>query len=340
MMTFKTRIGRLIQAAALMTLIAAPVAQARELSLADSFPLDHYLSKEGTVWWMNRVTELTDGEITFQHFPTGQIGKADQLLRRVQDHVVDLAYVGTGYVSDYLPLNGAIMLPGVVRDMANGSHAYWSLLKDPNSLYRKEFLKNGVVPVFGVVLPPYQVVLNKPPIDSVDDFQGLNLRTSGSMNLTAEALGASAVSMAAPDIYLALQRGTLDGTLFPITSVMPYRIDEVIQSISRNGSFGNFGITVVMNRDSYNQLSDEQKAALTQAGNETVAHLIKYQAEHAQSLFDRFEKDGIAVYDLPDQVLKGIDKRLDTVRKQWVKRMKERGLNGAKALEQFRQAAK
>lgn len=322
----------------MLTLLSAPWAQARDMTLADSFPLDHYLSKEGTVYWMNRVTELTGGDLAFQHYPAEQIAKASEIMRRVQDGVVDVGYVGIGYVSDRMPLNGATMLPGVVRDSTRASQAYWSELKDPDSVYRKEFEKNGLVPVFAVLLPPYQVVLNKPAIDSTSDFKGLNLRSSGSLDLAVQALGASPVSMAAPDIYLALQRGTLDGTLLPVTSITPYRVDEVTSSVSTNGAFGSFAITVAMNAERYEALDDARKHAIRQAGDETVRHLSEYEAEAVSQLLTQFKDQGIQVYAFSDPTLKTIEQRLDGVREQWARRMEKRGLDGQQALQAMEHA--
>ncbi|MEQ9508057.1 TRAP transporter substrate-binding protein [Alloalcanivorax xenomutans] len=322
----------------MLTLLSTPLAQARDMTLADSFPLDHYLSREGTVYWMRRVTELTGGDLSFQHYPAEQIAKASEIMRRVQDGVVDVGYVGIGYVSDRMPLNGATMLPGVVRDSRRASLAYWSELQDPDSVYRKEFDKNGLVPVFAVLLPPYQVVLNRQAIDSPGDFKGLNLRSSGSLDLAVQALGASPVSMAAPDIYLALQRGTLDGTLLPVTSITPYRVDEVTSSVSTNGAFGSFAITVAMNASRYEALSDAQKHAIRQAGDETVRHLSEYEAEQVDQLLTHFKNEDIDVYAFSDATLKTIEQRLDGVREQWVARMEKRGLDGRKALQSMEHA--
>src|SRR5699024_8594493 len=100
------------------------------LKFADSFPLEHYLSSEGMVWWMERVTELTDGEVTFTHFPAEQIAKADNILQKVRDGVVEAGYIGIGYVTDRMPLNGVAMLPGLSKNAVTGSLAYWDVIKN------------------------------------------------------------------------------------------------------------------------------------------------------------------------------------------------------------------
>lgn len=318
-------------------LLASTVTAAERLIFADSFPLKHPISVDGNVWWMNRVSQLTGGEITFQHFPAEQLAHADGILQKIKDGVAQVGYVGVGYVSGELPLNGVTMLPDIVQDTIAASHAYWELLNS-DSLFRQEFIDRGVVPVYAVLLPPYQLVLNNPPINSLRGLEGLKLRVSGSMSLVADAVGASPVSMSAPDVYMAMQRGTLDGALLPVTSVTPYKVDEVARSISTNGTFGSFAITVVMNAETYAGLTDPQKAAIRQAGDDTVAHLANILQKDVDKALDSFRNNGIGVYRLPEPLRSQLAPKFSQVQEEWVGRMEERELDGNGALREIKQA--
>lgn len=329
-----------VSAFVLVALAAAstPVS-ARALMFADSFPLAHTLSTDGTVWWMNRVETLTDGDITFRHFPAEQLAKAGEILQKVQDGVIQAGYVGTGYASDELPLNGALMLPGEVRDSVDASQAYWTLLKSDSPL-RQEFLDNGVVPVYAIMLPPYQLVLKRGPVASLADLRGLKLRSTGSLNLVVQAVGANPVSMAAPDAYLAIQRGTLDGTVLPVTSIAPYKVNEVTRSLSTNGRFGSFGITVVMDKSIYDGLSDAEKKAVDRAGDETVAHLSAVVAKEVATDLADFRAEGMAVYELPEAMQAALEPKYAAAQRDWVKRMQARGLDGQAAIDAYESALK
>jgi len=326
-------------AAALVTTGVSTTASARSLMFADSFPLSHTLSTDGTVWWMNRVKTLTDGDISFRHFPAEQLAKASEILQKIEDGVIQAGYVGTGYVSDELPLNGALMLPGEVRDTVNASRAYWQLLKSDSPL-RQEFLDNGVVPVYAIMLPPYQLVLKRGPVSKLADLRGLKLRSTGSLNLVVQAVGANPVSMAAPDAYLAIQRGTLDGTVLPITSIAPYKVNEVTKSLSTNGRFGSFGITVVMDKATYDGLSESEKKAVDRAGDETVAHLSGVVEKEVATDLAEFRDQGMAVYELPEAMQTALEPKYESAQRDWVKRMKARGLDGQAAIDAYEAALK
>lgn len=301
---------------------------------ADSFPPSNTLSKEGTVFWMHRVEELSDGDVSFRYFPNEQLAKADEILQKIQDGVAQAGYIGIGYVSDSMPLNGAIMLPGEVSDVVAASHAYWQALKD-DTVLRKEFVDNDVVPIYGVLLPPYQLVLNRAPVTSIADLSGLKLRSAGSLNMVVNAVGANPVAMSAPDAYLGIQRGTLDGALFPVTSIAPYKLNEVTRSISTNGKFGSFGITVVMDKSTYDELSDAQQRAVEQAGDETVDHLSEKIAQEVSTYLDKFREQGIEIYSLPKKMQKALEPKYKAAQRHWIERMSARGLDGKAAIDAF-----
>ena len=72
-MTLLNRLDRIAAGAALMIAGAlAPQGVVAEVTLkvADTFPPGHYIVETGTRYWMDRVTELTDGEVKFQWVDT------------------------------------------------------------------------------------------------------------------------------------------------------------------------------------------------------------------------------------------------------------------------------
>lgn len=197
-----------------------------KLKIADSLPTSNYLSSEGTLFFMGRVKELTDGRVEFEHYPAEQIGKASSYLNLTLSKTIDIGY--TSYATDRLPLTEVATLPGAYSTAQEGSTIIWKLIKD--YLAEEEYLKNGVRPLYAVALPQYQYVTAKKPIKAIDDIKGTKARVTGTMELAFDELKASPVFMPASEAYTALERNTVDGVTFPFTSLAPYQIDA-IQSI-------------------------------------------------------------------------------------------------------------
>nr|PZN82531.1 MAG: hypothetical protein DIU57_11515 [Pseudomonadota bacterium] len=308
-----------------------------ELRFADSFPVQHFLSREGMVYFMNRATELSGGKIKWTHFPAEQIAKADGILQAIRTNRVDAGYIGPGYVSDRMPLANVAQLPGLASSATQASKAFYKVVMEGS--IREEYKANGLVPLLAVVLPPYQLVLKNGPARNLEEIKGLRLRSAGgSMNLTATAIGATYVAMPAPEMYLAMERGVIDGTFLAFNSVKPYNVHEIAKAISTNGSFGSFAISAAINERTFNKLDPELQKVLLQAGQEASKHLIEYMEAEVEGLLKEFKEKGIELYAFEEADLKAINERLSTVADEWVARMEERKLDGRKVLEEYKAA--
>ena len=121
-MTLRTRFDQFAAGAALVIAGAlAPQAVVADVTLkvADTFPPGHY------TYWMERVTELTDGEVKFQYFGAGQLGSLRDMFSMVQSGVVDIGYVPPAYNGGTMPLAGVHTLPGLFSKSSVGTPAFF-----------------------------------------------------------------------------------------------------------------------------------------------------------------------------------------------------------------------
>ncbi|MGQ9825412.1 MAG: TRAP transporter substrate-binding protein [Desulfotomaculales bacterium] len=307
------------------------------LKLAHSFPENHYLAKEGGVYWAERVKELTNGKVDFEYYPAEQMGKADALLDQVKNKVVDVAYVGVGYFSDKLPLSTVGQLPADYLSTVQGSKAYWKVIND--LLLEKEFLANNVRPVFAAVLPPYQIVTLNKKVNSLGDLKGVKIRTAGIQSLICEAIGATPVSLPAPEIFTAMQRKTLDGTFLPFTSFKPYQIEKIAKFSTSNVNMGTFAVTYCINENVWKSLPKDVQEAMVKAGNETIEHMCKYQDENVEKLGKEFKEMGIDIYEVDQKTLSAMNEKIKPILDDWAKKLDKRGLPGTEVLKAYQKAA-
>jgi TRAP-type C4-dicarboxylate transport system substrate-binding protein len=111
------------------TALPAAGADARELRVADSFPVGHYLVRLLLKPWMDEVTKRTNGAVTFNYFPNQQLGKAADLLRMTQAGVIDIGYIAPSYASDKMPVSEVAQLPGTFETACEGTLAYWKVAR-------------------------------------------------------------------------------------------------------------------------------------------------------------------------------------------------------------------
>lgn len=299
--------------------LAPMTAEAQTLRLGDFQSTSHIVSVEGTTKWMAAVEEVTGGEITFEHFPSQQAAKADAQLDAVKNGILDAALLGMPYHAEVLPLNSVVALPGYYGSAEQGTRALQEMLKE--GPLRNEITAEGVTPIFGFVLPPYQV-LAKTRLGMPADWDAQDIRTSGSTQaLTARALGGVGISIPGPEVYTAVERGRLDAVLFPLASVPGYKLNEVVSHISTNGSFGGYSFVMVVRTDLFESLSAETQAELVRLGDEAALHVAQAQDASVAGLIEEWKASGIDTYEFSTDEITAITDALGEVSTDWVNRI-------------------
>ena len=102
-----------------------------KLKLAVSQPVTHKLNVETFVPFMEKVTELTDGQVEFDFYPAEQLGKVGDILDLTSDGVIDLGlYMSPYYPSTMSITNGLLTDAGIIFGTAyEGTMAYHELSK-------------------------------------------------------------------------------------------------------------------------------------------------------------------------------------------------------------------
>ena len=126
-----------------------------------------------------------------------------------------------------------------------------------------------------VVLAIHEGGLRKPfgkvkhPLTSLADFKGTTIRAPQSKVLAdgLSALGANADPLPLPDVYQALQTGTVDGVEANLPLIYLSKWYEVAKFVTGNVNLWPFPTVLTINKAKYDSLTDAQKAALTSAAS-------------------------------------------------------------------------
>jgi TRAP-type C4-dicarboxylate transport system substrate-binding protein len=320
------------------SLLINPVAAQEKLRIADSLPIGHFFAESGTKFWMQRVTDLTKGAVTFEYFPAEQLGKAKDLLTLTRSGVVDIGYVVPSYVSEKMPMSAVAELPGSFKTSCGGTLAFYDLAEH-GVLEKEEFAANGVRVLFALVTPPYQLFTSHQKIEGVKSITGLKLRTTGgAMDATVRWFQGIPVRMAAPDMYQSLSRGTVDGTLFPYASVISYDLVGLTKYATTGENFGSAVLTYVISETRWKRLSPEIQQALTQAGEEATRHACETSDTNVVKEIEQLRAKGVTVEPLPAADRPTMAAATDAVAKDWAQSLDGRGKPGSATLAAFNAA--
>src|SRR4051812_21355520 len=250
--------------------VLAQAADPIKLRVADSFPKGHFLVKLVLEPWMEDVKKRTNNAVTFEHYPAQQLGKATDMLKLTQAGVADIGYVAPAYASDKMPVSEVAMLPGNFEHTCQGTLAYTKLARS-GVIAEQDYATNNIRLLLAVSLPQYPIFTVKQPVRDVSDVTGLKLRsTGGAQDLTLRAIGAVPVRMAAPDAYESLSRGTMDGLLFPLESVVAYGADKLVKYSTDGLGFGSFVVSYSISEAAWKKLTPEIQKAMVDVANEII----------------------------------------------------------------------
>ncbi len=138
--------SRLIIAAASLAAGSGPAAAQEKITLrlAESLPSGHVIHELVAKPFMELVTKATNGQVTFQHYPAEQLGKAKDMAQLTVAGVADVSYIVPSYSSEKYPLTAVAELPGIFDTECQGSLAFYKISHNGGILETKEFAAEPV----------------------------------------------------------------------------------------------------------------------------------------------------------------------------------------------------
>ena len=337
--TFLRREILLAGAMALLPLGSA-AAQQITLKVADSLPVKHF-SIETTKFWMQKAEEYSNGKLKFDHYPAEQLAKARDLLDAVQNRIADVAYIPAQYFPDKAPLStvAGIPTPEIKVTVQQIEAAYLDIGR--GILFEEECKKLGIRPIRFSSTPPYDLHMTRKKIQKLDDFKGMKIRVAGNVQENAiKALGGIPVSITPPDMYTAMQRGTVDGTVFSYNSVASYKLHELVKYTTTNVNLGAFVSYYAINLDVWNSLPKDVQTAIDRAAEEAIPFDAAKVEKQAEEYAEMFRKRGVDLYPIDEAELQRWGELLQPVRQEWIDQMEKRGLPGRRVMDAWVEALK
>lgn len=268
-----------------------------EFRLSNQFPASHHVSK-GLVLFAEKVAELSEGEMKVNVFDSAQLFKDTEVVEAVQEGLVEVALVPVNKWSGMIPAADVFEMPFVFSDLSSPKKF---LDAGAGALLDEEFQKMGAKVVFWVDYGLVQFFNSKRALHVPDDFKGLKIRTfsSGTAD-TVAALGGTPVVISSSEMYMALQRGTVDGA----TTGMPAAVSRKIFEVQKYMTMANYTtaqFVVQANMEWWTGLSDEQRNILLKAGDEAATWIREAIADSELEAEKTIRDAGVEVTELTSE---------------------------------------
>ena len=300
----KSRISPLAFAFAATTALSATGASAIELTYGSYTSPTHTTYVNGTLPTMARVTEQTNGEVTFETFPGGAMGGPKELLGNVKNGILDSASVVDIYVKSSLPVSSLIssmIAIGEDPKVMAAAMNEMQLLKCPDCV--EERTKNNVIGLSWSATGAYHVIC-KDPIKGLSDLQGRKIRATSGVGRSMQAIGAAPVSITTAEMYEAMQRGQIDCAVGATAWLDTYNLKDFAKGVWSNAVGSYFGtMNMTINLDVWEDLGPEIQKAFWDNMAHNVAEIMWAYVEDNETAMEWLANNGGTVEE-SDQAFK------------------------------------
>ncbi|TMI12057.1 MAG: twin-arginine translocation signal domain-containing protein [Betaproteobacteria bacterium] len=255
-----------------------------------------------------RVGEITDGKFQIRTFAAGEIVPALQVLDAVQAGTVELGHTATYY---YFGKDPTFALgTSVCFGMNTRQNNAWWHFGGGREAMEPLFKEYGCIAIPAGNTGCQMGGWFRKEIKSVADLKGLKFRIGGMAGLILAKLGVVPQLIGGPDIYPALEKGTIDAAEW----VGPYDDEKLgFNKVAQHYYYPGFWeggptLLTLVNEKKWNELPKSYQAALTAACGEANAWMpAKYDAQNPPAL-RRLIGSGTKIHPFPRSVLEAAEK--------------------------------
>lgn len=229
------------------------------------------------------VEKRTNGRYKIQTFYNGALGGERESIEAVQLGTQALAFSSTGPVPNFVPETKILDVPFLFRDKAHaravldGPIGQEMLTKfDAKGFKALAWAENGF----------RHMTNSKRDVKLPEDLKGLKMRTmENPVHIAAyKGFGIVTTPMAFPEVFTALQQGTVDGQENPLSVIISAKLDQVQKHLSLTGHVYSPAI-FLMNKAAFDKLSPADKKAFVEAAKEgTKANRARVDEDDAKGV--------------------------------------------------------
>jgi len=225
---------------------------------------------EAAVLFANKVKEYTKGSCEVKIYPAGQLGDDTKAIEQLKIGGVDFTVSSTGSYAPHIESLNLAMLPFIVETYEQG----WKLY-DTSKWLKAQFAK---APAKGFRFlstweAGFRCMTTKEPLTSPKDAQGKKLRSFSNemMRWTLEEIGFAVQIMPLPEVYLAIQQGTVHGQENPIDTIYSNKFYEVAPYVTMTNHVYS-PIPLTISEFTWKRLSAAEKKAVLKAAKEASTY--------------------------------------------------------------------
>lgn len=267
------------------------------IRLAYNLPADHHVAI-GIEQFAKNVMEKSDGAIKMQVYPSGQLLTDKEMNQSVLTGGVEMGVNSSTLWASTVPVMGVFDVPYIFNDYEKAGEALNGEFGDK---LRTAMEDKGAKVLMFADYGFAQFANNKRPLKSPEDFKGLKIRSIGDIpSEMIKAYGASPVFMGGGEVYMALQRNTVDGATSGTTAMVQRKYDEVTKYLTIN-NYAYLEFILAVNKKFWDDLPKETQTLLSEVAQETEVWIREKAKSEDAKTAKELEERGMEVYRVQEE---------------------------------------
>ena len=241
------------------------------------------------------VAAATDGKIQIEVVAGGSLGGERDTIELAMGNNLDIATAANSVMTNFIP-EMAILDQAYLWKNADEAHA--AVDGKLGDLIKEAAEKQGLH-VIGFLESGFRNTFSTKPIQSIDDFKGVTIRTMENQYHQAafESFGAMPIAMSYNDVFTALQQGTIDACENATVNCLNSGYYEVTKNVT-NTQHAFVYILMCMSDEAWNKIPED----LQQPFMDAVQRGVEYERELLVSENEAAEAElkelGVSFYDI------------------------------------------
>ena len=246
------------------------------------------------------VNEMTNGAVTIEVFPHGQLGDPSTAIDSALLGNIDIVVAASGNFARYDPIFNIDSTPYLFKD----SDTFIKILQDSGATEEQMQIlnENGFVllnEARNYFRGPYRVLCSTKPIETMDDLKGLRLRAfeNTSYMRAYDILGANPIILPWSEVFTSLQQGLVDAAACAIGSLKSEGFTEVAPYVANVNEYIS-SILIVGTSSTFDTLPEEYVEAIKQCADQWGNNVDSYVAAELDQQIEGMKEGGAIFTDV------------------------------------------
>lgn len=309
----------------------AAMAETTKLRVANWLPPVHHMTTTLRAW-ADELEAASGGELEVEVM-SAPLAKPNGQYDLAKNGIVDIAYSVAAYHPKRFWKLMAVETPFAAPNAEKAGVAAWQWY-EKNGFMAEDTSDTKLLALFAHAPHLYH---STKPLTTLADFKDKKIRVGGNGVKIAEMIGAVPVSMPPGQTNEAMSKGTIDVSQFPWESVKGFKLADVSthHMVVPGGTYaGIFYMT--MSPQTWEKLSDSQKAAVTKVSGEWGSRFISQKWDSVeQSGIDAATAAGNTITTMSDDDVAKLKELIQPITDEWISKANDAGLDGKALLDDY-----